>query len=180
MKHTRYLESWLGLRASFWCTTTHCNTLQHTATCCNALQHTATHCNTLQHTATQWKNSLPGVIASTLGIILMHSSTLQHTVTCCNSMEHTHYLESWLGLRASFWCTTTHCNMLQHAATCCNTLQLNGTHALPWVMARTSGIILMRMSLSIGGTLLGCVTGLIHMCDMTHLLVWHDIFTRVT
>ena len=45
-------------------TTTHRNTLQHTATrswrfsCltasayCNKLQHTATHCNTLQHTAT--------------------------------------------------------------------------------------------------------------------------------
>jgi len=32
--------------------TTHCNTLQHTATHCNTLQHTATHCNTLQHTAT--------------------------------------------------------------------------------------------------------------------------------
>ena len=64
-------------------TTTHGNTLQHTATYlhrrklpnypilhCNTLQHIATHCDTLQHTAT-------------------HCNTLQHTATHCNTLQHT-------------------------------------------------------------------------------------------
>jgi len=50
--------------------TTHCNTLQHTATHCNTLQHTATRCNLLQGTAT-------------------HGNTLQHAVIHCSTLAPT-------------------------------------------------------------------------------------------
>ena len=72
-------------------TTTHFNTLQHTAThcsenvwlCsapptthCNTLQHAATRCNTLQHAATRCNTLQP------------HYNTLQHFATHCNTLHH--------------------------------------------------------------------------------------------
>jgi len=61
----------LGLGCPCCCllSSTHCNTLQHTATPCSTLQHTASHCNTLQHTAT-------------------HCNTLQHTVVASDARPH--------------------------------------------------------------------------------------------
>jgi len=87
-------------------TTTHCNTLHHTATHCNTLQHTATHCNTLQHTATQ-------------------CNTLQHTATHCNSDIRGRWsqADSMRKLPLPHTANTVaHCDTLQHTATHCNTL----------------------------------------------------------
>ena len=64
-------------RDSLLVSTTHCNTLQHTATHCNTLQNTATHAETrLIHFNGKY-NTLP------------HTASLQHTATHCNTLQHT-------------------------------------------------------------------------------------------
>jgi len=111
-------------------TTTHCDTLQHTATHCNApahhlqqrvvcsafdstyntLQHTATHCNTLQHAAAH---------CNTLQHTPKHSKTLQHT--CYRAWCAVHVTTRDLGVAMMY-------NTMQHTATHCNTLQHTATH----------------------------------------------------
>jgi len=85
--------------------TTHCNTLQHTAThCnklqCNKLQRTATHCITLNADHVDGARSL-NCSANP------DSLTLQHTTTRCNTLQH----------------AATRCTTLQHSAIHCSTLQ---------------------------------------------------------
>jgi len=158
------------------------------------LQHTATHCFTLQHAATQLKNSLPWVMARTSGIILMHCNTLQHTATCCNSMEHTHYLESWLGLRESFWCAwawalVAPCWAVWRDSFTCVTWLIymcDMTHIRKWriynLLTCVKWLIQMRdmTHSNVWHDSFKCVTWLIYMCDMTHLHEWCDSFKCVT
>jgi len=99
------------------CTTTHCNTLQHTVT----QRHTATYyitvlqeggearyCNTLQRTATHCS-----------------TATLQRTTLLCSK-------------KAARRCTATHCNALQHTATHCNVLHYSAPR-------RRRGAVLQRV-----------------------------------
>jgi len=56
----------------------------------NILQHTTTHCNTLQHTATQKTAAAAQLPAR--GIhqhIATYPNTLQHTATLCNTLQTT-------------------------------------------------------------------------------------------
>jgi len=76
-------------------TTTHCNTLQHTATQIRrsprarlTASHTATHCNTLQHTATHFKRLEsrlePGLKKDVLRAGQVCCSVLQGIAVCCS------------------------------------------------------------------------------------------------
>jgi len=97
-------------------TTTHCNTLQHSATLGNTLQHTATHrntlqhsatlCNTLQHTATHQVHNRKHACATHPSKTATHSNTQQHTATHSNTQQH----------------TAIQRNILQHKPTQCNTV----------------------------------------------------------
>ena len=100
-------------------TTTHCNTLPHTATHYHTLQHTATHCTTLPHTAslhhtaphTPWGVCTRAFWCPTHDTYpLIHCwrapcarNTLQHTATHYHTLPHT-----------ATHCTTLHTTTLHH------------------------------------------------------------------
>jgi len=107
--------------AHYGLTTTHCNTLQHTATHCNTLQHTATHYNTLQHTTIQW-------VWWQLWVWWAHCSTLQHTATHCNTLQHTATHTTSQCVWSQLYVRWAHCNTLQNTTTHCSTLQNTATH----------------------------------------------------
>ena len=90
--------------------TTHCNTLQHTATHCTTLQHTVTHCNTLQH-ATHCNT-----LQHTLSLLVdtctaMFGGVLWCVVVCCGVL--------WCAVVCDglLWCVVVRCIMLRSAAT---------------------------------------------------------------
>ena len=111
------------------------------------MQYTTTHCNTLQHTATHLKDG-PGVITVHTG------NTRQHTATCLNAPEkrtrrhHPTHLKDGPGIITQDTCTpfyilhyiATHCKTPQgctehhrpthwkSSETHCNTLQHTATH----------------------------------------------------
>jgi len=101
--------------------------------------HTTTHCNTLQHTATHkcyatacvrrrgWKTRSQNATT--------HCSILQHIAIHCNTLQHTttHKYYATTCVRRRGWKTrsqnaTTHCDTLQHTATHCSTLQYTAIH----------------------------------------------------
>jgi len=102
--------------------TTHCDTLQHTATHCNTLQHTATH----YHLSTNFHGLLRYGSSST------NCNKLQHTATFCHRHAKLHGRQGMAFLRH----IATHCNTLQHTATHCNTLQHTAIAAQIFMVAK--------------------------------------------
>jgi len=108
-------------------TTTHCNTLQHTATLlCNTLQHTTTHCNTVQCTLSYTATHC-NTLCNTLHYIATHTAKRNETYTVNRNGSDPAEYASDRHTR-----TGTHCNTLQH------TLQHNATHSATHTATHTA------------------------------------------
>ena len=108
-----------------------------TTTHCNTLQHTATHPNTLHHTAKIWAASaLPSVSFSrpcryynTPQHTATHRNTPQHTPTRCITLQKygllLHFRPSLsavpVGTTPVLGCVGVCCSVLQCVAVCCST-----------------------------------------------------------
>ena len=77
-------------------TTTHCNTLQHTATHYSTLQHTAIHCNCALTSKQLPKSELLKRGSEADYVTATHRNTRQHTATRCNRALTNHVPESKL------------------------------------------------------------------------------------
>jgi len=118
----------------------------------------------------------------------VYCSVLQRVAVCCNVLQQHDRWHDLYDCNTLQHCNTLQlCNTLQHCNThCnahCNTLQKIRWHVPPWLLhtatlqhAATLQHTLQHTSF-VWHDLFICVTWLIHMCDMTHSYVWHDLFT---
>jgi len=141
----------------------------------HALQRTAT---TLQRTAAYLWNVMFDTIYSThCNALQLRCNTLQRTATHCNMLcvnrDARHdVFQLWHDsfIRVT-WITPpeTHCNTLQH----CSTLQ----HMLDMIYSNCdmTHLYVRKYLIHVWHDSFIRVTWLIHMCDMPHSFVWHDV-----
>jgi len=176
-------------------------TQQTTAAHRNTLQHTKTHCNTPQRLyevppSPSWVTHITLMNESYHDHSATHYHTLQHAATRCNTAQHTatgYYTRvergglepppsPWWVTHSTLMNESCHdhsaalFNTLQHAATRCNTLQ----HTSRAFRGPPAALMRRAQFTCVCDVTRSCVTWLIHICDMTHIYVWHDSFICVT